>query len=344
MFDNNRNGLIVFMAVMVVASGGMAGIAFAAAPTIDTTSSPTSQTSDLTDGGTQAYNGTTASNFSWVADSPNSSLEITQNNTTVYMASPNHYATNDTDGDGNAEEYFYNVTLSDDGSDYSGLEANASEQVTLTFTATNNTEASSPDTSNFTVYFQNGEERAFTSTDNVETAESGMFALNVPDVPFLGSNDSESEEVGTSRTTKTVSVTNNTSEVTFDTSNTNLSDAFTQSFDGQSSGDFVWASTVNVNGEYVPFYYESAGDQSWLNNTDTYATVSSDGSTVTIHNAGASADNGTLEVEMVGDQKLGFRNAESMLSDYGASTSDAIRLSVNAMDFNPLNDPDWGDN
>lgn len=331
------------MVIMVVASGGMAGIAMAASPTLDTETSNTSQTTDLEDGDTQEYNTSTSSNFSWSADSENSSLEVIQGNETIVEMSPDSYDAADTDTSGSNDTWYYNYEFADDGSDYDGLEADANENVTLTFQVTNDTEAESPDTSNFTVYFQNGEEMSFVNADDVETADTGMFGSF--SIPVIGDdNESDSEVIGATRTTETVGVTENTSEVSFDVQSSNLSDSFSESFAEKSSGDLLWASTVSVNGDYVPVYYQSTGDQEWLDDNETYATISSDGSTMTLHNAGESAEDGELEIEAVGNQKLGMTNAQGMLRSYGASGLDVVRLSINAIDFNPFSSPDWGDN
>jgi len=69
----------------------------------------TTYTTEIEDGGTQAYNATTATNFSWSADSANSKIVIEQDNETLYEATPDHE-------DEASGTYYYNATLADDGS------------------------------------------------------------------------------------------------------------------------------------------------------------------------------------------------------------------------------------
>jgi len=130
--------------MLIAAVGG----AMAAAPSVNTETTDTTYTSEITDGDTQAYNATTSSNFSWSADSANSKIVIEQGNDTLYSATPDHE-------DEASGTYYYNATLADDGSSYDGLEADAGESVTLNVTLINNTEADDPDKTNVSFTFAN---------------------------------------------------------------------------------------------------------------------------------------------------------------------------------------------
>ncbi len=331
--------LLVFVMLLAATSG-----ALAAAPTVDTETTDTSTTTELNDGGTQAYNETTSSLLAWSADSASSAIEISQHGNTVFEASPDHY--NSVSG-----TYYYNVSLADDGTDYSGLEVGAGESATLNVTLTNDTQASSPDTTTISYTFSNTEDRALMASENPES-EGGTSIFGPLSLASINplSNESENPEVGTVLATDSTTVTQNTDVVTLDTLNSNLTDAFAASTEGASEGDLIWSSYSQVSvdsgaSQYVPVYYQRAGDQSWLNTTeDTYATISSDGETMTIHNPDALLDDGqssgTLEVTAVGDEKLGFSNARSMLTDnYDVSGFNAAQAAFGA--FDPLGSPEF---
>jgi hypothetical protein len=171
-----------------------------------------------------------------------------------------------------------------------------------------------------------------------------MTSLNV-----FSSADSENEteDVGTVLSTDSTTVTENTTEVQLDTADSNLTDAFVASTEDASEGDLVWSSYVQANDQFLPVYYQSANeDHSWLNTSeDAYATISSDGETLTIHNPDALLDegavSGTLDVTTVGDEKLGIGNAQSMLTDsFGMSTVDALTTAFGAMDWD-FSDPQF---
>ncbi len=338
MFNINKTTKSLLLVMVLLVS--TAGVAFAAAPTVDSETTDTSQTSDLTDGGTQTHNDTATSNLSWSADSANSSVEITQNGTTVYEASPDHYAENSTSG-----TYYYNVSLADDTSDYDGLEVGAGENATLNVTFTNDSNVDNPDTTNISFTYVNSEDIAFIASESPEGEDNdgeGFFSsLNV------FSSDDE-EDVGTQLSTDSTTINQNTSEVQLDTLSGNLTDAYAASTEDASEGDLIWSSYMQVaagddDARFLPVFYESADNDEydWINTSeDTYATVSADGETMTIYNPDGLLDDGqtsaTLDVTTVGDEMLGASNARAMLSSdqYDASTTKVWTTSFAASDFN----------
>ncbi len=345
----NSRKSVIFVALLVLLSAGIGGVVMAASPTVDTETTDTSQESEITDGGTQTYNDTTSSNLSWSADSANSSVEITHDGETVFESSPEHYESVDSDDDGTTDTWYFNVSLADDTSDYDGLEVGADENVTLNATLVNDTEADDPDTTNVSYEFQNSDETAFIASEDPESEEDdgGIFAtLNV------FSSDDENE-TGATLSTDETTVTDNTSQVQLDTVDSNLTDAFATSTEDASEGDLVWSSytqlTVDDESQYVPVYYQSADeDDEWLNSSeDTYATISADGETMTIHNPdamlGEDESSATLDVTTVGDEMLGAQNARSMLKNdqYDTSTTTVWTTSFVATDLN--GNPDFVD-
>lgn len=340
MFNLNKTKSLLLVAVLVVAASGGA---LAAAPTVDTESTNTTETTEINDAGTQMYNATSDTRLSWEADSPNSSIEISQDGDVLMEASPENYSAVDSGSDGNLDLWFYNVTLADDGSDYEGLEVGAGQNVTLNVTITNDTAAASPDTTNISYTFANSEEQALIASESPESEEddSGLFGSLSTGFGVLG-NDSD-DDAGTTLSTDSTTVTENTETVTLDTMNSNLTDAFEASTSDASSGDLVWSSytqvSVDDDAQYLPVFYEESSDKSWLNTSeDAYATLSSDGQTMTVHNPDALLDDdqssATMDVTTVGDEQLGLRNSASMFSNYDAGFTKSTIGAFGALDVN----------
>ena len=93
-------------------------------------------------------------------------------------------------------------------------------------------------------------------------------------------------------------------------------------------------------------FYESADndEHEWINTSeDVYATLSSDGETMTIHNPDALLDDdqssATLDVTTVGDEKLGLGNSAEMYSNYDAGTLKTTIGAFSALDTN--GDPEF---
>jgi len=331
-FNSKKSKSLVLAALLVLSVFG-AGLAAGAAPSVNTETTDTTYTTEIEDGGTQEHNDSTSTIFSWSADSENSKIIVEQGDEELFSATPDH--------EDNANgTYYYNQTFADDGSDYEGLEVGADENVTLNVTLINNTEAEDPDKTNISWTYANDEETAFIASEDPETEEDegGWFSsLNV--------FSSDDEEVGTVLSEDETNVTDNTSAVQLDTLDSNLTDAYAASTEDASDGDIIWNSYTHVSVEdgddqYVPVFYQEAGDKDWLDeDEDAYAVLSEDGETMTIHNPdallGEDEATGTLEVTTVGDEQLGQDNALSMMTDdYGASTWDVWGASYSALDTN----------
>lgn len=296
--NTNLNSKAVALAVAVLmVSGGLAGVVMAAPPAVDTESTDTTQTTELNAGDTQTYNESENVNFSWSADSENSTLMVMQNDTTLASYDKDPYDTV-------SGTSYYNVTIPDDASDYTGLDANAGENVTLTFSLVNDTAASNADYNNVTIYFNNTEGQAFTRADTAETGERSTFG------GLLG-NDSE---VDAARATEEVVVGSNTSTITFQSNQQNLTDALGETYDSAGDDAPVWNGYVMMDDTPVVVFSEDAEIPDWVG-SQRYATVDNDG-TVTIYNADEVAEDETVDLEVVGNEAAGFSKSLSTLSDY----------------------------
>ena len=352
MFNINTRKSAIFLALMVLLSAGTAGVVMAAAPTIDTETSNTSPQSDIVDAGTQTHNDTTSSSLGWSADTPNSSVEIAHDGDTLFEASPENYSAVDSGTDGTLDLWYFNVSLADDGSDYDGLEVGAGEQVTLNVTITNDTEANDPDTTNISYTFNNTESQALIASENPESEEDddGFFSgFSTSSLNVFSSESDDEEDVGTVLSTDSTTVTENTETVELDTLDSNLTDAYSASTSDANEGALIWDSytqlSVDDEPQYVPVFYQSADDDvEWLNTSeDAYATISSDGQTMTVHNPDALLDDdqssATMDVTTVGDEKLGMGNSAAMFSNYDAGFTRSNIGAFAAAD--PLRNPDF---
>lgn len=323
MFTKQTKSLLL---VLVVLTAG-AGVAYAAAPSVDTETADTSQTSDLTDGGTQTYNATTNSNFSYSADSADAEVKVKQNGTVLNTFSPTNYSAVNTTGTSDPDVWYYNVSVADDGSDYTGLIADANENVSLTYTIINNSTLDNPNTTNVTVYFENGEEHAFTRADSAEIAEEDGV-LSSLSMPF-----SDDSSVKAAKATKTIGIDKNTTTVTFESNQQNLTDALGETHSAAKSSGYTTAGAVTVDGELVPLFTSSADVPDWMNN-QTYATVDDSG-TVTIENL--DSDKYEIDVGVVGNENPGFFATFQMLRSYDAGLGNAVTMA----DVDANGNPDW---
>lgn len=312
-----------------------AGVAFAAAPTVDSETSETSQETDITDTGTQTYNASTSSNISWYADSNSSKIIIRQeaDGEILYEKSPDNYHHNSTSGNS-----YYNVSVADDGSDYEGLEADAGENVTLKVTFINDTSASSPDKTNITFTFDNGEEEAFGEYES-DDAEASDDESGILGTLGLGSDSAAKGE-------ETVGVSGDTDTVTMHVSSDDLSTALSDSIDAAESDEPAYMASTTFDGQTLFVFSDDADLPDWADDDDiAYATVNDDGDTLTIHNAGSISDSDDVEdadVDVTGNEAMGFMTSHSALTDYyEVSSTDALSMSTNALDLN--GEPDWTD-
>lgn len=318
--------LLLVAIMLIAASTG----ALAAAPTVDTETTDTSQQSDLTDGATQTYNTTTASNLSWSADSENSKVVVEQDGETIYSATPDPYNT------ASGTSYF-NVSLADDGSDYDGLDVDAGASVTLNVTFTNNTESSSPDTTNISYTFENGNLEAFQDISDgaVQTpADGGLFSS----LSFWSDNGSEK-----AKTDSTVGIEGNETEtITMSVAGTPMADAMGLAAESTESGDVIWGSATSLEGQYLVVANSEAPDTEWFDDSAAYATYDDDTEMLTYHNVDewVDADAQDVELSATGNDGLGLTNTASMLMNYEAGSASAYGTAAWNADWS---EPTWED-
>ncbi len=325
MFTINSRKSIIFVALLVLLSAGSAGVVMAAAPTVDPAGG--TQSSDITDGGTQTYNQTTNSNISWSADSNNTKIVVEQGNDTLFTATPEPYAHNSS---GN-EDSFYNVSLADDGSDYDGLDADAGEDVTLNVTLINNTEVDNPNETNISYTFANGNEVAFEDVEDGDVQE--------PEDGYFSSDDSSDK----AKTDSTVGIAGNeTDTVIVSVAGTPMADALDASAEDTESGDIIWGSATGLEDGYVLISNSEAPDTEWFDDDSAYATYDSDAQTLTYHNVNERVDEDAKDVELsaTGNDGLGLFNMASMLQSYDASTTTAWSTAAWNADWS---EPEWED-
>jgi len=327
MFNINKTAksLLLVLVMVVAAAGG----AMAAAPTVNTETTDTTYTTEIEDGGTQAYNATTATNFSWSADSANSKIVIEQDNETLYEATPDHE-------DEASGTYYYNATLADDGSDYDGLEADAGEDVTLNVTLINNTEADDPDTTNVSWTFANGNAEAFANVEDadLQTPAEGGIASSLA---FWSDDETDPAKLEE----KTVGIEGNETEtITVSVAGTPMADALDASTEDAEDGDVIWSSAASMDGEYIAVTAGEEPDTEWFEDGSTYAVYDSDDKTLTYHNVDerTSEDQQDLELSATGNDGLGIGNTASMLQSYDASNA-WVTAAWNA----DYNEPEWED-
>lgn len=331
------------MAAILVASA----IGGAAALSADTETTDTGTTSDIQSStvATEPHNSSVVKNIEIIGDANTNTSSLANPGTEMKL----EFVVNDSNSDQNGEVLHstssnwtqttvsgapdhYNKTVANNkwGDD---LEYGGGENVTVDARLTFNESQADESVNNitYTVDPATGESAArveFTGSENTVEGNKTVFGMSLPSI--LGGDD-----VGAAQVSDNVSVTSNTSTITLDIDNQSSANSFSEVANAGSSGDLSTIAQANVNGQTVPVFVESA-DASWLDANETYAVVSSDGSTITVKNANNTFDSTTtsIDVSATGNDAVGFFTTRSMLSDYGASTGEQITAASGAIDTN----------
>lgn len=333
----NRKTILLVAAMMLLSVVAVPG-AFAAV-TVDTETTNTASESDWQDG-------------TVVTDLDNSSkestLEVSSDNATSGDDFDLYLTVNDSDSDQDGEQIYHsgaewtatnssqghyelNVTHGDA---FSSLERDANENVTVDVEVVVN---EGNDTSEESVTFQitadNDAETAvavvYPDDDGTETTETTAAFETLDTLNVFSDSD-----VGAVQTEEDVGVADNTSTVRIVSEDSNVTDPFDEAATDASDGDFLTTATMTLDDTRVPVFYQSA-DVEWLDtDSDTYATVSSDGSTLTVHNANETVDEGDVTVTATGNDAIGFFATRSMLADYDASFTERVSLASSAINLN----------
>lgn len=251
----------LLVALAVLATPGLA-----AAPTVDTESTATTTTSNVTDGTVIAGFEANSSNSSYLEanfDSANASVEIIDPDTGVV------HATNDSDGMEvtNSSENYYAWDIGHD--ELATIPHGANENKSVTIKLINNTDVDNPDTTEITVYLETVDDRAVVY-GGAEAAAGNVGDVDVTtevDEPPLGLSILGSNSSTTSVSADSVSL-GNTSEGTtvhVIAANTSGEDPFSAASEdgflmGTSDGDFIDAHQLQVAGHNHAVFLSEAPD------------------------------------------------------------------------------------
>lgn len=330
--------IAVVLATLMVFSG----FAMAAAPSTDTESTDTSYTSPVTDGDTITYNETESINHSFTADSKNASVTYYQNDSgeRFEMTSWDNDSSRvvlDTTASGTS---YYNLTIHRDARDFHGLEAAPGEQVSIEIERANDSTLDDPDTSNITVTFDNDDNITWAryNDSKTEISEPGFGARVLSRAPFVGDNTTDPAKLE-----RDLSVNGDSQEeVNIYTGNTSAQSALQRTYDESVDvGGVTFMGVAKVGDSYVPILASGESAPSWLDtSSQTYLEVKEGGEQATVHNAGnaLSSDDTTAEVTVVGSEQANFGQIRAMMSDYGASSTDAIWTAATEGELVPFSD------
>lgn len=323
---------------LIVASSGLVA---AVAPSVDSETTDTTTTSDLTDTSTQTYNTTTNSRLSYSQDSNSTALAIHQGDRELA-----EYGSNNSDvvewQSTATGTYYFNATVDDDASDYTGLEADAGESVTLDMEMINTADSPATNTT-VDITYQIGQNVSFMHVNNSETMVADSTGAGIrASVLSIGGNDSDA---GAAEVEDEIGVNGDSQEaVTVNIANSDATDSMSAVYDAtEGTESFSTVAVANFGGETIPVLAAGQDMPDWMDEDMTYATVSEDGSTVTVENAGdaLSEDDTTAEFSMEANDAIGFNNARNLATDYGAGTLKSLDVAFGA--FNANGQPEFAE-
>lgn len=302
--------------------------ASAAAPTVDSETTSTTKTSDIT--GTTVLKGfnANASNFSIVsveADSLDAKIEIRQNATGRVVYSNSSMALdNETTSDSTIGNFFSANVTHDELKD---VERSAGETVSLDLRIINNSTLDNPDTTNVTFDVENTNEETVEVITASEQTESGLVSIEEKGRDYIFANTTRSE----SETDHTADINDTNTTVTYvfadDATADTLLDAESRTAT-LSSGDWFILGTGKVQGELVKTYYKSHSVESGTN--ETYAIFSpsyDDGQpAVTFHYDSAAPRFGSLDGRTTIDHTILGNKAPGIVDSIQAFGFDAWKV------------------
>jgi copper(I)-binding protein len=261
MFNTNPKSRIALALVAMLALSVVGGVALAADPTVDTsTTDATTTTSDVTANYQFALNDSVENQtLQYVADSNNSKVEITTvvdgTNETVYTnASPEQVAWDATNNDGN-----FNVSIPDEAllDTPGGINSNTTVYVTIT----NNTEVSEPNETVVEAYVTRGDNTSVVMVGD-GTVDEGDDVSVLDEESWYGLQSTDATDFSFER-----DVTENTDTVAVVLSNASATEDFDDVYDGVDSatrpsapwtGDGI---VTKVDGQAVAPYLDELPDE-----------------------------------------------------------------------------------
>lgn len=271
--SNSR--IAVLLASLVLLS--MAGPALAA-PTVDTTTSPSPETSDITDGYTHSnYNA--SGNLGWLNasyDTDNPGLDIIDPETgeVVKSIASSSSRWNEYDAANNS----YGINLSE--TDFATVEMDANEQKNVTLRMDGNTSSdAASDFTNITITLNNTDERAVVRVQSatgaeadVEENEPGALSdLFGADAENMTTVEKDNVGIAGSNTTVYVVYADDTAAEPFETAAEEKSGLFVFGSSDYESGDRIKDHILTVEGTYYGVYSSEAPDEVVDNEDATYA-------------------------------------------------------------------------
>lgn len=310
MRHNLKAGGIGLLAIAVALAMLVAPV-MAAAPTVDTETTDTATTSDLTDGTTINFsaNSSTKSYIEGSFDSTNASIEIVDPATGEVHASNDSAAMKQTFSNSTSSTYYYAWNMTHSSLATMPMDAGQNKSVTIRFI--NDTSLESPDTTEITVYLQNSDDRAVVYAGDGAAAGTvtGLDVTTETDdgIPLFGSNSStttiEADNVGlgTNATGTTVHVI---------AANTSGEDPFTEATDSKWGGSYAESELhkghrLNIAGHKHAVFHTSTPD--YLVDGYTYATTDeiNGHDAYTVHVADDYSGESSLDITTKANEKYG---------------------------------------
>lgn len=325
-FNSKWTAALMALALMLTAASGGA----LAASVDTTTTDPATGTSDITAGYNQTYNQTTESELQVKVTSQNPKVTIYQGSNasgtelaTYTESEMTLVASNSTSG-----EYWYSVNVSDDASDYDGIEVAPTNTTDLTANIVDNStlDPANQTEANVTWQFQNGETEAFVRADASETKtakqSAGLFGVSVLSFSapsfnlsmsslssgfgLLGADSSTSDSTepftGAAQINETIHPTSNTTTATIDFETSKTMDAASTVLNN--SDGFSTIAYAQYGDKWVPVVTEKSAAPDWLDTSSaTYIDLNEGGAVM--HNVnGTSATELTLTLNEQADDKV----------------------------------------
>jgi hypothetical protein len=269
--------VLAVVGLITVAAGG----AFAAAPTVDTETTDTATTSEITDGTViQNFtaNDSEASIIQADYDSDNPKVKVLdENNDTVTS-----YTASDMTETNTSQDY-YNTTINH--SVLNNVEISPGEQVNVTLRLINNTEVDSPDTTNVTLTLDGADGRTVRVVDSSLSSDAFTADAAGFDIPVVGTVSVP--VFGTSGDTSTYSpdssIPINGSNSTVEIHYANTSGASSLSTVADELSSEAWAKGIAVQTDEGPVKTYVDAAPSDVNESNTYAVYDTGDDDLVIH-------------------------------------------------------------
>jgi hypothetical protein len=314
----SRVGLVFLVAGLVLAS---AGAALGATPVVDTETTNTSTTSDIT-GSTVISNYTADpaknSSLEFEIDSQNPEVWLVDDRTgeVVRIYSDADFTQTGTDSDQTPTYYHFRRNFSHD--EFSTISGFTGENSTVSMRIYNNSNATNPDTLwvNFTITQQ---DRTVVRAGSA-AAERGDLSLGVDGFTF--------ESVGVSvfddnfaTFEDTVAVPGSNGTITVVSANGTTEDRLAASADGVSSGEWIQSTVVQLGDEPVRVFLDSAPD-GW-DKSNSYAVYDSGTQDITIY-VGDDVDTSSADLTVEGN--VGFLKQDDVYDTLDLVTKGMIPM------------------